>query len=373
LWRDFLSTERLGEPYNMEGGVFRYSGKGLERFLEGEWKTHLTELRAGLEGFKKALPPEYPYLHAIQDVEKPKNIRVQIRGNPDNLGEEAPRRFLMILSSGEPKPFTNGSGRLELAEDIASPNNPLTARVIVNRLWQWHFGQGIVRTPSNFGQLGERPTHPELLDYLAARFIENNKWSIKTLHREIMLSATYALGSQRSENNETADPENRLLWRFTPHRLDVEALRDSLLYASGSLDMKPGGEPARLTEESNHRRTVYGFVSRRRLDGTLSLFDFANPNNTSEARIATNTPVQRLFFLNSEFIMRQAGALSERVAKEGGPDDSARIRRAYRILFNRDPEPRESQLGMAFLKEGQNSWPRYAQVLLSSNEFCFVN
>jgi hypothetical protein len=318
------------------------------------------------------MPPEYPYLHTVQDVEKPKDIRVQIRGNPDNLGDEAPRRFLMILSDGEPKHFANGSGRLELAEDIASAKNPLTARVIVNRIWQGHFGQGIVRTPSNFGQLGERPTHPDLLDYLAARFVEN-KWSIKSLHREMMLTSTYALSADRSEKNELADPENRLLWHFQRHRLDVEALRDSLLYAAGTLDTKPGTTPARLTEETNDKRTVYGFVSRRRLDGTLSLFDFANPNMSSEGRIVTNTPLQRLYFLNSEFIMRQAAALSARVAKEGGPDDAARIRRAYRLLYDRDPEPSELQLGLEFLKSGDTAWPKYAQVLLSSNEFYFVN
>ncbi|MBI2679436.1 MAG: PSD1 domain-containing protein [Candidatus Solibacter usitatus] len=372
LWRDFYSTEPLMETYKLDGGVFRYSGKGLERFLEGEWKEHLTAMRADLDALKKAMPPEYPYLHTVQDVEQPKDIRVQIRGNPDNLGDEAPRRFLMILSDGEPKHFAKGSGRLELAEGIASASNPLTARVLVNRIWQGHFGQGIVRTPSNFGQLGERPTHPELLDYLAARFVEN-KWSIKSLHREMMLTAAYALSADRSEKNELADPENRLLWHFQRHRLDVEALRDSLLFAAGTLDSKTGGAPARLTEETNDKRTVYGFVSRRRLDGTLSLFDFANPNMSSEGRIVTNTPLQRLYFLNSEFIMRQAAALSARVAKEGGPDDAGRIRRAYRLLYDRDPEPREVQLGLEFLKSGEAAWPKYAQVLLSSNEFYFVN
>jgi hypothetical protein len=215
--------------------------------------------------------------------------------------------------------------------------------------------------------MGERPTHPELLDYLAARFVEN-KWSIKALHREIMLSAAYALSTERMDKNLAVDPENRLLWRANRRRLDIEALRDGLLYASGKLDLRPGGEPMRLTEEKNYRRTVYGFVSRRRLDGTLSLFDFPNPNNTSEARLTTNTPVQRLFF-----VMRQAEGLAGRLAKDAGEDQQARIRRAYRLLFNRDPSPSELSIGVEFVKDGEKSWPRYAQVLLSSNEFCFVN
>ena len=200
------------------------------------------------------------------------------------------------------KPFTKGSGRLELAEAIADPNNPLTARVMVNRIWQRHFGQGIVRTPSNFGQLGDRPRHPELLDYLAASFVEN-KWSIKAMHREIMLSSVYALSAENSAANYAVDPENRLVWRANRRRLDAEALRDSLLYVSGNLDLKPGGKAERLTDE-NKRRAVYGFVSRRKLDGMLALFDFPSPNNTSEQRLSTNVPLQMLFFMNSALVAK---------------------------------------------------------------------
>src|SRR5579863_2546476 len=372
LWRDFFSDQRIGAPYKMDSGVFRYNQRKIERFLAGEWKAHLENMRADLESMKAAMPPQYPFLHAIKDSDKPHNIRIHIRGSADNLGDEAPRRFLSILSAGEPPPFQKGSGRLELAEAIASSKNPLTARVMVNRIWQQHFGAGIVRTPSNFGQMGERPTHPELLDYLAARFVESN-WSVKAMHREIMLSATYALSTERMDKNAAVDPDNRLLWRANRRRLDIEALRDGLLYASGKLDLKPGGEPMRLTEEKNYRRTVYGFVSRRRLDGTLSLFDFPNPNNTSEARLTTNTPLQRLFFLNSTFVLRQADGLAERLAKDAGEDPRARIRRAYQLLYNRDPSPTELALGAEFVRDGQKAWPRYAQVLLSSNEFYFVN
>jgi hypothetical protein len=356
LWRDIFG----------ETGVLYYGDKKIDRFLQGEWKSHLESMRASLEELKKTQPPQFPFLHAIQDVKKPSNMHVLLRGSADSPGEEAPRRFLAILSPAERKPFTRGSGRLELAEAIADPNNPLTARVMVNRIWQRHFGQGLVRTPSNFGQLGDRPSHPELLDYLAARFVEN-QWSIKAMHREIMLSAAYALSAGASARNFALDPENRLVWRANRRRLDAEALRDSLLFVSGNLDLKPGGQAEQLTPE-NRRRTVYGFISRRKLDGMLALFDFPSPNNTSEQRLSTNVPLQRLFFMNSPLVADQAKALAARLRGE----DTARIDEAYRLLFSRAPTKQEMALGLQFLRQGDDAWPQYAQVLLSSNEFSFV-
>ncbi|MGH9658048.1 MAG: PSD1 and planctomycete cytochrome C domain-containing protein [Bryobacteraceae bacterium] len=355
LWRDLFGDK----------GVLYYGDGKIDRFLQGEWKTHLDALRARLADLKKTLPPQYPFLQAIRDVKTPRNIRVALRGNPDSPGDEAPRRFLSALCEGEPKPFATGSGRLELAEAIASKQNPLTARVMVNRIWLDHFGQGLVRTPSNFGQLGERPSHPELLDYLAARLVENN-WSIKALHREILMSNTYALSSASSERNAAVDADNRLLWRATRRRLDAEALRDSLLWAAGTLDRTAGGEPKRLTDD-NRRRAVYGFISRKKLDGMLSLFDFPNPNNTSEQRLTTSVPLQRLFYLNSSFVQTQAQAFAARLQ---GPDRE-KIAQAYRLLFSRAPDPAETRAGLDFLRHGD--WPRYAQVLLSTSEFSFVN
>ena len=356
LWRDLFS----------ESGVLYYGDKKIDRFLQGEWKSHLDSMRTALAELKNTQPPQFPFLHAIQDVKKPANMKVLLRGSPDSPGEEAPRRFLAILSPTERAPFTKGSGRLELAESIADPKNPLTARVMVNRIWHRHFGQGIVRTPSNFGQLGDRPSHPELLDYLAARLVEN-KWSIKAMHREIMLSNVYALSADNSARNYAADPENRLVWRANRHRLDAEALRDSLLFVSGALDLKPGGPAERLTDE-NKRRTVYGFVSRRKLDRMLALFDFPSPNNTSEQRLITNVPLQRLFFMNSSLVADQAKALAARLKG----DDTQRIHEAYRKLFSRAPTKQETELGLQFLHQGKDPWPQYAQVLLSSNEFGFV-
>ncbi|PYV86551.1 MAG: hypothetical protein DMG05_19415 [Acidobacteria bacterium] len=372
LWRDFFSNQKIDGPVKFESGILRYTDKRIERFLYGEWKSHLEAMRADLEARKNALPPPYPFLHTIKDSAKPANARVHVRGNSENLGAEAPRRFLAILCQGEPVPFTKGSGRLELAEAIASAKNPLTARVMVNRIWQHHFGTGMVRTASNLGQLGERPSHTELLDYLASRFLES-RWSIKAMHREIMLSATYALSTEYSDKNFAVDPDNRLFWRANRKRLDVEALRDSILYVSGNLDLTVGGEPVRLTEEKNNRRTVYGFVSRRKLDGTLALFDFANPNSTSERRVDTDTPLQRLFFLNSRFVLQQAELLANRLKVNPEEADESRIRTAYRLLFDREPSQTELQLGLNFLGKGRKAWQQYGQVLLSSSEFIMVN
>ncbi len=364
LWRDIFSNNRFGK---FESGILYH--KQMDRFLSGEWKAHLDNLRAELDARKKAVPERYPYYHVIQDREKLKTERVRIRGAVDNLGEEAPRGFLTILCDGERKLFSKGSGRMELAESIASNRNPLTARVFVNRVWHHLFGAGLVRTLSNFGQLGERPSHPELLDSLAARFMEQG-WRLKPLLRELTLSAAYAEGYANDAKNFEVDPENRLLWRTTRRRLDIESLRDSLLQASGELDRKAGGPPARLTEDHNARRTVYGFVSRRRLDGTLSLFDFPNPNNTAEMRIPTATPLQQLYFLNSRFLMDRAAAFAARMEKSGATN-ADRIKHAYRVLFYREPEKAELEAGLEYLQSDTKAWPRYAQVLLSMNEFVF--
>ena len=193
------------------------------------------------------MPEQYPYVMTIQDVAKPQTMHVYVRGDANNLGEEAPPQFPAILCQGEQKKFTQGSGRLELAEAVASDKNPLTARVIVNRVWMYHFGQPLVATPGNFGKMGEQPTHPELLDYLAARLIESH-WSLKALHREIMLTKVYALAAGTLEANENVDADNQLLWRANRRRLDVEPMRDTLLFVSGDLDERQGGPAEKLSE-----------------------------------------------------------------------------------------------------------------------------
>jgi hypothetical protein len=386
LWRDLASDPFQRNGVYFPGGVYYYGVtnamrrdfeirggavpvvKDIDRFLSGPWKAHLDRMRAELQVLKKALPPQYPFLHAVKDSDKPANARVHIRGDEKNLGNEAPRRFLSILCDGEPAPFTKGSGRLELAEAIVK--HPLAARVMVNRVWQWHFGQGIVRSSSNFGQLGDRPTHPELLEYLSARFIESG-WSLKALHREIMLSSTYQLSTKYSEPNAEADPENRLLWRANlKQRLDAESIRDSMLFVAGRLSPSTGGAPDPF-DDRNNRRTVYGYVSRTTLDGMLALFDFPNPNNTSEQRSVTLGPMQRLYFMNNEFVAHQAEAFADRLS-QAASDDRARIRQAYRLALGRQPTDQEIQMGKDFLSEPGGSWPQYAQVLLTSAEFVSV-
>jgi cytochrome c553 len=326
---------------------------------------------------KKPEPPRGPIIHALKDGPQPVDFRVHIRGNPDNLGAEAPRRFLAILS-GEGKRFTKGSGRLELAEAVAGKDNPLTARVIVNRLWQHHFGTGLVRTTSNFGALGERPTHPELLDHLATHLIKSG-WSLKALHREMMLSATYQQDSRADKARYEVDPENKLLWRVSRRRLEVEAWRDAMLAASGNLDRTLGGPSLDLASPDNRRRTLYGAVSRHDLNALLRLFDFPDPNLTVGERPTTTVPLQQLFVLNSEFMARNARALAARLAA-ADRDDEARIRRAFLLLYARSPSERELKLGLDFLALKDDAaaaklsrWEQYAQVLLSANEFMYVD
>ncbi len=365
LWEDMLGDR----------GVLHYADSKkeeakIDRFLSGVWLDHLTQLRSQLAALKKDLPPMYPVLQTIVDKGKPETQHVWIRGDQNNPGDPAPPHFLAILTPGEPKPFDRGKERLELADAIASPSNPLTPRVIVNRVWMQHFGYGLVRTPSNFGSQGDRPSHPELLDYLADRFVREG-WSLKKLHREIMLTAAYALSDEPSERNYSEDPDNRLLWRYNRRRLDAESLRDSILCVSGKLDLKEGGPAVRLDKE-NSRRTVYAYISRRQLDPMLALFDFPNPNSTSEQRLQTTVPLQKLFFMNSPFVIAQATALSARIAAAGASDDQ-RITAAYRFVLQRDPTPEERKLAHRFLDKSAAAWPEYAQVLLSSNEFTYLN
>ena len=363
LWREIFGEDKAG-------GVLAYKENDLQRYLSGPWKNRLEALRSEADALKKALPPQYPFLQVVKDNDHPREQHVWLRGNRDSQGELAPPRFLSILSPGEPqgephsepRTFDKGKERLELAEAIASPSNPLTARVIVNRIWQHHFGAGIVRSASNFGQLGDRPSHPELLDYLATRFV-NEGWSMKKLHREIMLSSVYAESTLVSPAVEAADPENRLLSHASRRRLDAEIIRDEILSTSGNIDLTSGGAPAQL-DPDNHRRTVYGFISRRKLNPYLSLFDYPVPNATSEARNQTNVPLQRLFFMNSPFILAESKALI---------DQAPTVDALYQRLFQRAPTPREKQLARQFLDQSNNNWPQYAQVLMSSNEFLFVN
>jgi Protein of unknown function (DUF1553) len=366
VWLDVVQGEPGSPDYPKKDAIFEYPGEKLLRFLSAEQKSKLEAMQAELTALEKALPPEYPYLMGLADNGKLANLRLNMRGNPHALGEEIPRGFPAILAgtSGEPARFTMGSGRLELAEAIV--RHPLAARVMVNRIWMHAFGRGIVATPSNFGMTGERPTHPELLEHLASRFVENN-WSLKAMHREIMLSAAYQLSCEQAEPNATIDPDNKHFWRANLRRLDAEALRDSLLFVSGNLDESRGGAPQEIASPENKKRTVYGRI-RRTPDRMLLLFDFPDPTVSGDQRSVTNVPLQGLFFLNSDLVWRQAELLVKRLGSEGAV---TKIQKAYRLLYGRQATDAEVLRGLQFLEEAD--WQQYAQVLLSSGEFYYLN
>ncbi len=366
---DLASDSLPRDRYVLWHGLFKMGkahlvmeGDEIERFLSGEWKSHLERLRAKLAGLKKDAPPAYPYHHGLAEHEQPIDLHLNVRGNPEDLGDLVPRHFPEILGG---QSLRTGSGRLELAEAILG--HPLAARVMANRLWQHLFGAGVVRTPSNFGVMGERPANPALLDYLAVSF-KQNSWSMKKLIREIVLSNAYQASSLPIAANVKIDPDNRLFWRANRRRLDAEGLRDSILAVSAKLEDRLGGESAPL-DDAHCRRTVYARVGRFRQDETLSLFDFPSSSVTAEQRAVTNVPLQRLFFLNSGFILQQSAALAQRVEAEAPPD--GRIAYAYRLLYQREPAPGETTLAQEFL--AQSTWTAYAQVLLGSNEFAFID
>jgi hypothetical protein len=324
-------------------GLFTFRGWGLERQLSADRRRYVDALRADIESLRKAQPPKYPFVHGVADVEKPLNLKISRRGSAYNLGDEAPRHFLSVLSEGEPAAFTKGSGRLELADAIL--REPIAMRVVVNRIWKGHFGTGLVDTPSNFGAAGERPTNPALLDYLARTFVDH-KLSVKQLHRDIMLSEVYQLSTEHAAANFEKDSGNRLYWRAERHRMTAEQVRDSLLFVSGTLDTKMGGPSVPLTPLVE-RRTVYGKVSRYKLDEFLQLFDFPSPNLSAEKRFTTTVPLQRLFFMNSDFMQQQGELLARRIVSEA--DNTARIQKAYRLIFGRPASDAEVRAGLAFL------------------------
>src|SRR5688500_9782857 len=260
-------------------------------------------------------------------------------------------------------PFEKGSGRLELAQAIASENSPLTARVIVNRVWMYHFGAPLVRTPSDFGLRSEPPSHPELLDYLAARFIQDG-WSLKKLHRLIMVSRAYQQSSEQNAKAAKEDPGNQLLWRMNRKRLDFEAMRDTFLALGGGVDVTQGGRPVDLTTEPfTARRTIYGFVERQNLPGLFRTFDFASPDTSSSQRFATTVPQQALFLMNSPFLAKQARSLVDRPEVKLCANETDKISTLYEMVFQRKPEKDELRASREFLRtEVTNKLMRPASV-----------
>ena len=317
------------------------------------------ELQDALAALKKKLPPEPVAMGVTEN--KIENLRVHLRGNYLTPGEEAPRRLPRMFFREPPPTLSNEqSGRLELGRWLASPDHPLTARVLVNRLWRWHFGTGLVRTTDNFGTTGELPSHPELLDWLALR-ITAGGWSIKELHRTILLSATYRMSSRFDARAYAKDPGNRLRWRWSRRRLEAEALRDTLLSVSGQLDLAIGGTllkvkngsyvtsvASAITDEyDNRRRSVYVPVIRSALYDLFQAFDFADPSGLSGNRSTTTVAPQALFFMNSTFVREQARRTAERVRR--APTDRERLVTLYRLAVGRSPTEEDTERAFRFL------------------------
>jgi hypothetical protein len=351
-----------------------------------------------------AASPPYDAAYAVVESGKAANARVQVRGERHRPGDEVPRGFPKVLGGQRLPPDCKASGRLELAGWLTDKANPLTARVMVNRIWQHHFGHGIVNTPSDFGTRGSPPTHPELLDWLALRFVEKD-WSVKAMHREMMLSATYqqsTIQNAQSAMGQAADPDNTLLWKFPRRRLDAESIRDAMLFASGTLDTSPAGPHPfpplaewRFTIHNpfyavydNNRRSVYLMVQRQKKHPFLSLFDGADANVSTEDRSTTVTPAQALFLMNDPFVHEKSAALAARLLKEAG-DDGSRVRLAYELTQAREPDSDELVRSGMFLgryreklgslggnsqaEQEQAAWAAFSRVLLTSNAFLFVD
>jgi len=323
-----------------------------------EFQTRLGNQLGGRSNFYFAKINELELMHPgaparamlVNDAMKAKDSPVFIRGESQSKGEIVPRRFLEVLSPNrQPLPFKEGSGRLELAQSIATESNPLTARVLVNRVWMHHFGEGFVRTPDDLGVQSEAPSHKELLDYLA-NFLMEQGWSMKKLHKAIMLSRVYQESSQTNAKFETMDPENRLLWRANIRRLDFESLRDSLLVISGKLDRTLGGKPVNLTEEPySYRRSVYGYIDRGNLPELMQNFDFSDPDMPNSKRSSTIVPQQALFLMNSSMAVDVARRVVARPEITSAADELGQVSALYRVIFQRTPQPVEIQLAMQFV------------------------
>jgi len=378
-------------------GPFAFPEKDKEKFFTQAAQAKMETLKKELEQLKKSGPPEPPFACGLAEG-KPIDQPVFVRGNPEAKGEVVPKRFPVILAGDQQSPITHGSGRLELANWVAEPKNPLPARVMVNRIWQWHFGEGIVRTPSNFGMAGERPTHPELLDYLANQFVARG-WSVKAMHRLIMLSSTYQMSSEASPEQRQQDPDDGLWSRFRMRRLTAEEIRDSLLWVNGSLDLSMGGtllkglgntqlcngfsdDRAGLNPDESKRRMVYLPLRRSNLPSMLNLFDFGDATASNEARTETDTAPQALYMMNNKFVSEQTKSLASKLLAEE-PEEVRRIERAWLLVVGRPASPEEvvdaRRYIAGFPAKSDDSgarllaWSSFCRALVASNDFIFVH
>jgi hypothetical protein len=352
---------------------------------------------------KKPLPFETAYAVAEGKTEGKKkvgNACVQIKGDPERLGPEVPRRFPEVLGGQQLPEGEKGSGRLHLANWIADPKNPLAARVMVNRIWLHHFGKGLVKTASNFGSMSQAPAHPELLDWLASEFVEK-KWSLKAMHRLVMLSRTYQQSSCDEEANAKLDVANDYLWKFDRQRLDAESIRDTLLVVGGNLDRAPGTahpfpdpkgwnftqhNPFKAVYDTN-KRSVYVMTQRFQRHPFFGLFDGADTNTSTDRRLTSTSPLQALYLMNDPFVHAQAKKFAERVRSEG-QNGEERINRAYQLLYGRLPTADEGKAANEYLKKVSEklqasgtpvgelpvkAWESLARALFLSNEFVYLD
>lgn len=388
---------RLREVVADANGPFKLP-KEPESLYGSEIQAELKQLRDELTTLEGGLP-KLPEAMAVTDAE-PENLRIHLRGSHLNLGSEVSRHLPAIFESGEEVSVvgtSGGSGRLELAQWLTQGEHPLTARVMVNRIWLWHFGEGLVRSPDNFGLLGEAPTHPELLDWLAVEFMESG-WSLKDLHRLILTSATYRMSTQYRADYNAVDPENRLLWRMNRRRLDAESIRDAVLSVSGELDTQmqgsllPTANRAYVTSTASvnpdvyktNRRSLYVPVVRSALYEMFQAFDFADPSTLSGRRESTTVASQALFMMNSELVAQNSAALADRIAALPDLSDQERVARLFEQLFGREPTEDETTGALEYIRayadaaasgddgEAAAGWRSLCRALISSNEFLYL-
>lgn len=371
-----------------------------EHYFASAAKDELAQFRGELARLEQTAPPPLPQAMAVEDRQV-SNVKIHIRGNHLTQGEETPRRFPRIIAGENQAPLSSASsGRLELAKWLVAPSHPLTARVMVNRVWRGHFGEGLVRSPDNFGKLGERPTHPELLDWLSRRFVEQG-WSLKALHRLIMLSSTYQMSTAWNAAAAAADPENRLLWRMNRRRLEAEAVRDAILAVSGRLDRTLGGRLLNATprqyvagtasvdiaQYESFRRSLYLPVIRSALYETFQAFDFAEPSVPNGGRASTTVAPQALFMMNSPLVAAESKSLADELLGRSNIDDNARVELLYARAFSRGPTESERVRALEFVRKvasnpawqalepaerRSKAWQSLCRVAISSSEFIYI-
>jgi hypothetical protein len=352
----------------------------IRQYFNRAERNRFTELERKVKALQANSPAAPPRAMIVKDRDRLEEPRVLIRGNANRPGKEVPRQYPVVLTGPERKPFTHQAGRLEIASAIVSPENPLTRRVIVNRVWMHHFGEPLVDTPSDFGIRTPRPVQSDSLDHLASYLLEHH-WSLKELHRYIVLSATYRQQSLDRPDCRAVDPENRLLWKMNRRRLEWESLRDAMLFASGRMDASMGGRSVELARGSSARRTVYGNIDRQDLPNLFRVFDIASPDSSTPRRPRTTIPQQSLFLMNSPFSIEQGQSLANR--KDVGPieDRDAKITALYRAALARMPSSEELSVAQRFLEAASadsagaqlSPWEQLAQMLLMTNEFAYVD